>query len=441
MDVDHPRGPATMKLSTRRSLSASILLGISTFATACVADRTAAIVDDPLGEQNQASCFPSCARGSAEIAVGDYHSCARSFAGLVQCWGANGFGALGDGTAIARIAPAPTSYFGRVMQISAGSEFTCARVSDGSVWCWGRNNYEQIGIPCSVNGGSCAVPSIFGTDAAFDPTRVPSISNATSVSSGTLHSCALLADQTMKCWGGNQYGELGFGYASALGHGPDAAPSTGGMKATKVAAGRYATCALDLNGAAWCWGRKFWSPTFNSGVAANPPADEIATTPVMLAAGPFTQISVGDSYACGLRAGGITCWGYNWGEFSSVPQGVFPVTDFGLPTVRSVAVGTRSHCAVTGTGVSCAGWGSFGTLGNGLYATSDAAVSVINLAGPAYSIASAADSYGSCALTGSAYAGAGLTAQCWGNNNGGQLGVSTAALPKSATPVTIPIAW
>ena len=99
--------------------------------------------------------------------------------------------------------------------ISAGYAHTCAVLDDDSVKCWGRNNYGQLGFGDTSNRGDG--PGEMGDN--LDAVDLGTGRTAKMISAGDVHTCAVLDDDSVKCWGDNDYGQLGLGDTSNRGDG------------------------------------------------------------------------------------------------------------------------------------------------------------------------------------------------------------------------------
>jgi len=149
------------------------------------------------------------------------HTCAILDNGSAKCWGYNYFGTLGiDSTSnkgdnsgeMAQLIGINLGTGRTATAIAAGSNHTCAILDNASVKCWGRNNYGQLGIDNSTNMGDDS-----GEMAALPVVNLGTGRTATAISAGFDHACALLDNASVKCWGENDYGKLGIGNSTHMG--------------------------------------------------------------------------------------------------------------------------------------------------------------------------------------------------------------------------------
>lgn len=309
-----------------------------------------------------------------QVAVGLSHSCALLSGGVVRCWGRAEGGRLGNG-AVADIGddePASASALvdlgGVATQISAGVAHSCAVMETGAVRCWGEGDNGRLGY-----GDTADVPV---PAAAGD---VPLGGTALQVSAGEAHTCAVLDDGAVRCWGEGDNGRLG--YAATADIGDDEDPSTagdvdvGGL-VQEIATGNLHTCALLDDGALRCWGS---SAAIGYGTGAVVGDDEtpasVGDVPV---GGTVVQIAAaggnGGNRTCALMDdGGVRCWGLSafaplgYGNFEDIGDDDTPgdAGDIDLGGVATaVAVGPFHQCALLDTGsMRCWGLGSRGRLG------------------------------------------------------------------------------
>ena len=285
------------------------------------------------------------------LSAGDYHTCEVLQTGEVDCWGYNYYGEVGNGNYTYQDSPVSTGIADAV-DVGAGGYHTCAVLDGGTVLCWGANWDYQLG------GGNSG--SNYDT-----PQNFLSITNAKKVVGGYGHSCALLADGTVQCWGDDQYGQLGdgvFGMVDA----PGAVAVTGISNAAMIDAGEYHTCALLADGTIKCWGYNF------DGELGNNDWTDSAVPVQVAGINNAVSIAVGGSHSCALLADGtVKCWGNgDDGEFGfwMIADDTFslvPVTIPGLTNVVSLSAGEYGTCAVLADGTSkCMGDNSYGELGN-----------------------------------------------------------------------------
>ena len=143
--------------------------------------------------------------GASKITADSAHACALlNPGGTIKCWGWNGDGRVGDGSYTRRTTPSPVAITNAI-DVSAGAGTTCAVLLGGGIKCWGTNSRWDDGTIAGQLGD--------GTNTAQrnTPVDVVSIATATSVALGYWHACALLNGGAVKCWGANDYGQLGDG--------------------------------------------------------------------------------------------------------------------------------------------------------------------------------------------------------------------------------------
>jgi alpha-tubulin suppressor-like RCC1 family protein len=263
------------------------------------------------------------------IEAGSTHACAIFDNGVLKCWGGNSRGQLGlgdqdsrgndpgeMGTNLPAVDVAPGH---RIMQVALGGEHTCARLDDGSVKCWGHNDQGQLGLQDEVDRGDDS--GEMGTALPFvdlGPGRT-----ARRITAGLNHSCAILDDGSVKCWGDNYAGQLGQG--STFDRGDDhwemgssmSAISLGtGRTAVKIDAGNDHTCALLDDDSVKCWGLNNYgqlglgdqnSRGNNSGEMGNSlPAVSTGVSFV-----PVSKASAGSFHTCAIMGSDLRCWGAN----------------------------------------------------------------------------------------------------------------------------------
>jgi len=266
------------------------------------------------------------------IAGGYAHTCALLADGTVRCWGSNGSGQLGDGTSgnfRFRSTPFPVIGITNAVAIAVGTLHSCALLVGGSVRCWGLNSSGQLGDGTRIN-----FPS---------PVTVSGLANAVAIAAGSGHTCALLANGGARCWGDNGFGELGDGTTTDQ---LSPVTDTGLTNAVAIAAigssgTQDPTCALVADGGARCWGRNEYGQV-GDGTTTTRLSPTTVTTQIFTIIGTLggtTRIATGNTHTCVVQASGrVLCWGDNsngqLGDGTRTtrlrPQGTLPVLSIRL---------------------------------------------------------------------------------------------------------------
>jgi ankyrin repeat protein/alpha-tubulin suppressor-like RCC1 family protein len=179
--------------------------------------------------------------GAVSISSGYQHVCALTTAGGVKCWGENEEGQLGDGTTTDRQRPVDViGLRSGVTAISAGANHTCALMATGGVKCWGWN-IGQLGYE-TTGGNSTSPGDVVGLS-----------SGVASIAASRGHTCALMKTGSVKCWGWNKDGQLGDGTTDFRRTPVDVVGLSSGV--TSIAGTWKHTCALMTTGRAKCWGK------------------------------------------------------------------------------------------------------------------------------------------------------------------------------------------
>src|SRR5438445_12426549 len=159
-----------------------------------------------LGQTQQFTA--SGARTPAGVSAGAFFTCVRLSDGTAQCTGRNQFGQLGHGDGILTTSSVPVAGSGltTATRVVTGAEHACALLEDSTVRCWGAGDSGQRGDG-TFNNSSTVPVAVVGSNGAG------ALTGAVTAVTGGYHSCALLGDGTMWCWGRNAQGQLGDGTA------------------------------------------------------------------------------------------------------------------------------------------------------------------------------------------------------------------------------------
>jgi alpha-tubulin suppressor-like RCC1 family protein len=233
-----------------------------------------------------------------------------------------------------------------VSEAAAGAEHTCV-VADSSVTCWGR---------------TLGVENIYGL------LTLDVLGEAVALAAGNDHSCALLEDTTVACWGSNELRKLGYD-GDLDEHTEPVKANLLGDDIAEVDVGDAHTCVRKMDGSVWCIGAS------DVGALGLGELDETPISRQVAELGrDAVDISTGMDSTCAVTAdGALWCWGAG----GIAPGGAqrTPIRVTGIDGVRKVAAGLRHTCALTEAGVVwCFGSNAEGQLGNNSEEDSDTPV-------------------------------------------------------------------
>jgi alpha-tubulin suppressor-like RCC1 family protein len=278
-----------------------------------------------------------------DLEGGEQYFCALEL-GKVYCWGNNGAGTLGhdrglDDPGFHNPTPMAVVLPRPAIRVAGGFRHVCALLNDQSVWCWGTNDFFQLGVE-DAGGPNTTTPLM----------ALPPSSGAISLGAGLAHTCATFGGGgPVKCWGANADLALGAplpdGGMSAA---PVAVPVPGNQGMITVGANR--ACS-QLVATTYCWGHPAWGSD--------------AGAPVPVANDGFQTLSGYGAQICGIVKGGVLrCWGTNTGgnlyptetPDACAPGAVCGPTTMAVTNVVDVTARGPSTLVVLGDG-KVMGWG------------------------------------------------------------------------------------
>lgn len=349
------------------------------------------------------------------------------------CWGGNYRAQIGTGLSSSMFggesSPVPVVGLTDVVSLALGEQHTCAVLADGTARCWGRNDYGQVGA---------GFVSPFETPFVSTPTQVIGLSNVVSMSASAATTCAVLADGTARCWGWNAYGQLGDGSTTDRTSPVQVSGLTG---VSQLDLGSTHACARLSNGSVRCWGS-------NSVGQLGDGSTTSSTTSVSVAGlQNITQVDVGTEgfHTCARRNDStLFCWGSNFygqlgdGSTTTRPS---PVQVSGGFNAVSVSAGSAHTCAISTSGsLFCWGIANSGQLGIGAvpFGPNPDCPNSNNIrcyTSP-QSVAAGTPTMVSAAPNSTCTLYADLSIKCWGHNGYGQVGDGTTE--QRLVPTTLP---
>ncbi len=256
----------------------------------------------------------------ASISTGGGHTCGLTINGKAYCWGEANNGQLGNGsigtetcdvisgilTTGCELQPVPVSSHLVFTSISAGNSHTCAITIQNEAYCWGAGGWGQLG-----NGLE---------EVQLEPVPVSGGLRFASISAGGAFSCGVTIEGRAYCWGWGWQGRLGNGEGSPMYSAPEPVPVSGGLVFSSISAGDSHACAVTTDGEAYCWGYGEHGQLGNGMTGRDDchvfsrVLMACEYKPVKVSGGyTFISISAGFHHTCGVRVDGE---GYCWGSGS-----------------------------------------------------------------------------------------------------------------------------
>ncbi len=288
--------------------------------------------------------------GSISVGAGGVHACVVSTNGSVWCAGANQWGYLGDNTTADRSVPVRVTGITNATQVGGGGNSTCVLTREQTVICFGDNRFGLVGL------------GNFDIDQSANRRPVNGINEAVQVSVSGAHACALLRRGTVKCWGLNYDGQLGNGKKSSddMAKNPDAkqgvseAVTVNGITgAVQVSTGATHSCALLNNGTVACWGAN------DQGQLGDGTTTHSAVAVTVQNINNATKIALGAYFSCALtKPGSVICWGSTEFQQQIETPRLVPRTVQDLPRVSLLVAGDY-HVCVEAIGGDILCWGGY----------------------------------------------------------------------------------
>jgi alpha-tubulin suppressor-like RCC1 family protein len=321
------------------------------------------------------------------LAGGLEHSLALKRDGTVWAWGWNNFGQLGNGTTADSNIPVqvkdkndPTGFLTGVQAIDAGAAHNIALKNDGTVVTWGFNGTGQLGDGTDDNSAEDDVPHPYPVNVK-DFNGVDDLTGVEAIAAGAFSSLALLEDGTVAAWGDNEYSQLGDGSNIEFSNMPREVIKLSGVEA--IDSGLYHSLALLPDGTVKAWGSNITGELGYGTAGKNQFSNAPGTvknadgTPLdgvkQLAGGGDDDLFVGQlirSFSLALKVDGtVAAWGANdqgqLGDGTTTNRHA-PVKVANLSGIKAIDSGAAHSLALTTSGKVWA-WGANdqGQLGDG----------------------------------------------------------------------------
>jgi alpha-tubulin suppressor-like RCC1 family protein len=376
----------------------------------------------------------------SQLAAGVYHNCALIDGGQALCWGANGYGQLGDGSTndrstpvLVREVPGGLPLTG-VEALALGYEHSCAKLGGGELRCWGRNESGQLGDGSKIDRLTpVPVRQLPGGSA---------LTGVQSLTLGSYHGCAKFSSSDVRCWGSNLFGQLGDGSTTDK---TTPVPVQGlGENVQTLALGHEHSCVLLDDGGVKCWGNNIFGQLGDDTTTDQSTAVSVLEAPSGPPLSGAQTLQLGFYHSCAQLGESVKCWGGNesgqLGDGSTANE-LTPVSVLQSPEepplagAHTLILGSYHGCVRIGSELRCWGYNGSGQLGDGSTANGLTPVPVLQSpeGSPLTGVDVVALGYDhSCARLGDG------NVFCWGGNGRGQLGDGSTTNRSTPAAVIFP---
>lgn len=235
------------------------------------------------------------------VGSGSDHICVIYQTGSVKCFGNNAFGKTGN--VEGNTGPDYIDFgTGRTAtHIAAGGSHSCAILDNKKLMCWGSNRYGQLGAGETGHGKyiACTLAGCSGMGDSLNAVNLGVGGQAIALALGDQHTCVLLNNNSVKCWGSNMDGQLGNTSDGIIDLGV-------GKSAVAISAAMYHTCALLDDASVKCWGASEKNTNGTTISMYQSIAINLGTNRTALAISTW-----GQNTCVLLDNGGLKCWGIN----------------------------------------------------------------------------------------------------------------------------------
>jgi alpha-tubulin suppressor-like RCC1 family protein len=366
-----------------------------------------------------------------QLAAGESHTCAATREGRVACWGRGGLGALGnDGTTSSSV-PVLVVGVSEATDVAAGADHSCAIVGPEQLLvCWGSNHSRQLG---SLDVQAGEISSVATRVAGIDVENT--LTGVVQVAAGDAHTCAVVANGNVACFGATDSGRLGNGASGSGSSQPVLARRRVFNPALQlelpvpindarlIAVGNAHSCVVTTTGFVECWGDNSLGQLADNSAQASGFAKRVAGLSNV------TQIAAGGGHTCALSSGQVFCWGFNrslqLGRARDAEEYV-PKPVANLTGVLHISASQTSTCALTAArSVVCWGRTYLGLPEESQFSAEPIPAPI----GDDVSLITTGGTH-SCALSVS-------QVRCWGDNQLGQLGIGNASFDPERIPAPV----